>query len=112
MATEKKLYTFGSAEEIVKKCLVGYREGSDILRVYEEFAAHNAGQQRNVMGVNIQWELAVRTVKNYPGSVPMLHGIMNSLFEEVMTALLEDDPTFLAELLEFRAIVLDEANKS
>lgn len=100
-------YNFGSYDEIVNKMLEGYREGSDVLRVYQQFANSVKNSPKVALGVNLAWELAIYDVASLPGAVPMLAFMMGMLFEDVMTSLLSDDPAFLAEVLRVRQEVLN-----
>lgn len=100
-------YEFGSEEEIVAALLRGYKEGSDILRVYESFAQSVANSPKVAAGVNLAWEFACYDVASLPGATPMLSMLMGLVFPQAMAGLFENNPEFLAEVLKVRTEILN-----
>jgi len=82
--------------------------GSDVERVIRKFINTVAGTRKNAMGVSMAWELALHDVLNVPGSVPLLAGMMNVMFPDVMEDLLADAPEFLSEVLSVRESILKD----
>lgn len=102
-------YTFGNSEAVLAKLVAAsLMPVSDILEVLKRFAANNGGQKRNAHGVNIGFQLAIVEVARRPGAVPMLAGMMNLDFEDLMTALFDDAPDFLAEVLTVHREVMEQ----
>lgn len=112
MGTDQKIYTFGSKEQVVAKCLTGEADGEDLNRIYHRFAISMANSEKVPAGVNLGWEMAVYEVAKLDGQGSFVPVMARIVFEDVMKALFEDDPEFLAALLEYRAFILAEINKS
>jgi hypothetical protein len=101
-----------SVEVMLKrvKDTLSIKLGSDPKRVVMQFIGSVADRELNAHGVNLQWEFSVYEIASKYGAVPMLAGIMSMEFNDIMEAILVDQPEFLAEVLAVRQEIIDAMN--
>lgn len=90
--SDRLIHQFGDADDILATLKTVNSAGSDIECVQKQFAGFVANSTKYPEGVVIAWLMCVKHIADYPGSVPMLHGMMHMDFEDYMHAILGDAP--------------------
>lgn len=96
------VYRFPEAPVVFKRMeAAALSANGDFLRVFERFAQNVGGSEKVAPGVNLAFQLAAYDASKVTGSMPYLSAMCNMQFETLMGSVIDDNPEFLAEVIEF-----------